>query len=86
MARRMGLGREGFEAMAEAAKGRLWARGIFLAEAEIEGGVEPIGRWSNARSGAGSARSGAGARPGAADPIPGAAALAEDPGFESVAA
>ena len=37
--------------MGAAAKGRLWSRGLFLAEAEIEGGVEPIGRWRRAGAG-----------------------------------
>jgi hypothetical protein len=49
----MRLEAKGFGAMGAAAKGRLWSRGLFLAEAEIEGGVEPIGRWRRAGAGTG---------------------------------
>lgn len=89
MAGGVGRNRNGFGAVEEAAKGRLWSRGISLAEAVIEGGLEPGGRWRSAGFGEPSA-GGVGARTAwegeAARSAEADAALIAEPGFATVAA
>lgn len=69
---RMGRDRMGFDAVEAAAKGRLWSRGLSLAEAAIGEGLEPAGRWGRSKDWRGTSERGA--------------ALVEEPGFAAVAA